>query len=502
MRRGVRDLNHYKDGPLRIKLNRRFQAVAIGVVCATMLAIGPGMDHAVVYADVTGHSIKERMYDDVTDVKVAQFEIPKSGAKGDAPAKPLPKRLKYQYGYGSESSIFYRKNPDLNEQVQDDLLILTPEVNGYITYRPTDWLEATLEVILQYEYASQEEFLVILPDGSIQLAERRGLSLLVDQAHVTFKDKVDLTLGRRNFEDDRHWLYDASLDVALLSLKLGKFRFETSFGRVALINLDAIKREVPEKINTWITYGEFRGFEDIKLAGYAVLRHDVNNIEGRPWLLGVRSLGHPTRNFSYWADVAFLAGRDEDGREFSSAYGFDVGATYRFSGLPLNPNLTLGFAFGTGDDNQEDNKNNEFRQTGIQSNESKFAGISDFKYYGEALTPVLSNLEIFSVGLGLRPAHNISFDFIYHHYRLDALAEESRTEEITALMNQLSRDVGSAFDVVLGFRNLFGVRRLGLDLRAGWFFPGEAFLRNDGDEDNPIIRKPDDGFKFEAKFWW
>ena len=68
--------------------------------------------------------------------------------------------------------------------------------------------------------------------------------------------------------------------------------------------------------------------------------------------------------------------------------------------------------------------------------------------------------------------------------------------------SQLSKDVGSGFDIVLGFRHLFGVRRLGLDLRAGWFFPGTAFLRNDGDEANPDIRDADDAFTLVAKIWW
>ena len=73
-------------------------------------------------------------------------------------------------------------------------------------------------------------------------------------------------------------------------------------------------------------------------------------------------------------------------------------------------------------------------------------------------------------------------------------------------MNQvdtrLSKDLGTAFDIVLGFRNLFGVRRLGLDLRTGWFFPGKAFLRDEGDEGNPNIRDADKGFTIVAKFWW
>ena len=59
-----------------------------------------------------------------------------------------------------------------------------------------------------------------------------------------------------------------------------------------------------------------------------------------------------------------------------------------------------------------------------------------------------------------------------------------------------------AIDLVVGIRQLFGIRRLGLDLRMGWFFPGKAFRRNDGTEENPIIRNADPSFAFIAKFWW
>jgi alginate production protein len=73
-------------------------------------------------------------------------------------------------------------------------------------------------------------------------------------------------------------------------------------------------------------------------------------------------------------------------------------------------------------------------------------------------------------------------------------------------MNQVgshpSKDIGSGLDIVLGFRNLFGLRRLGLDLRGGVFFPGKAFLRNEGDDVNPILRRADKAVAVVGKIWW
>lgn len=457
-------------------------------------------------------SIKERAADDVKPLlQLAQFQLPKPSADGKAPVKKLQKRLTYQYGYGSESEISYSRNPDLNTHSRDDFLIMTPEINSTFTYRPTDWLETTVEMILEREIPLHEHHTITLPDGEIQRAKNRKFSLIIDQAFVTIKDftgPFQISLGRRNSEDDRHWLYDTSMDIASLELKLGKFKAEALVGREVLKHLDLLQKESTDQINTYWLRVNYRGIENIKLACYAVARHDHEHEEGRPILMGVRSQGHPTNTFSYWANLAFMRGRDELSHDFSGGYAYDVGVTYRFLGLPYRPNVTLGYAFATGDDKPDDKHNNEFRQTGLQSNEAWFAGISEFKTYGEALDPELSNLKILTAGLGFRPAPNISLDLVYHHYRLDEIAEEIRNAEITAEMNQVdtrpSKDVGDGFDVVLGCRSLFGVRRLGLDLRMGWFFPGDAFRRDDRveDEDSPIFKDADKGFSIVAKIWW
>lgn len=438
------------------------------------------------------------------NTQLAQFQLPPPTTEGEPAARQLPKRLTYEYGYGSESDIEYRTDPDLNRRNPDDLFIITPELNGYVTYRPNDWLETTLELILEKDFDIKEERVVVLPDGELQFAEARRTSLFIDQAFVSFKNfagPYEFTLGRRNFEDDRHWLYDTSLDVGLISRR-GKFRFEATGGReLGFLPVDGFNSVVQDRINTWILFGEYRGIEHIKLAGYTILRDDRDRQEGKPLMIGLRSLGNPTERFSYWADIAALRGEDELSRDFS-AEAIDIGGTYRFPGLPFNPNFTLGLAFGSGND-PNDNRNNEFRQTGLQSNETRYAGVSEFLIYGEALDPELSNLRIINVGLGFRPAPNFSVDFVYHDYRLDEIAEELRDSAVTALMNQdesrPSRDVGSGFDIVLGFRSLFGVRRLGLDVRAGWFFPGDAFLIDEGDDN---FRSPNNGFSMVTKFWW
>jgi alginate production protein len=113
---------------------------------------------------------------------------------------------------------------------------------------------------------------------------------------------------------------------------------------------------------------------------------------------------------------------------------------------------------------------------------------------------------VLTVGLGVRPSADSTLEVVYHRYWLDEPADELRNSAVTALMNQFgngtSKDVGSGLDIVYGVRNLFGVRRLGVDVRAGWFFPGGAFGNEDRVGRTVSRREPDKGLAVAAKFWW
>jgi alginate production protein len=316
-------------------------------------------------------------------------------------------------------------------------------------------------------------------------------------------------VGRKNFEDDRHWIYDTSLDVVMARFSQGVFQAEASMSRKDKWDLDLNKSVPRGEIDNYMLHMTYRGIEDVKLNGYVIKRHDraPAKTEGRPLLVGASVLGTPNRELSYWGEYAQVHGHDES-RQKLSGYAYDAGATYRFTNVPLRPNVTLGIAFGSGDSNPTDTTNHTFRQTGLQSNESRYAGVSKFKTYGEVLDPELSNLSIYTAGFGFQPGQSITADVVYHSYRLHKFGgADMRNSPITAQLNeaegaQPSKDVGKELDIVLGFRQLFGIRRLGLDLRMGVLFPGKAFLRNDGTANKPIFRNGDKSYAVLAKFWY
>jgi len=446
----------------------------------------------------------------VTGRQLAQFQLPPAGPEGGAPEAQLPRQLTYQYAYGSESSVVYVRDADLNKGTRDNVMLVAPQVNGVIVYRPNDWLVATLEMVAEIEIPVQQEETVTLPNGQTRPDLPTNSQLFVDQAFVTIRNIIapfEFNLGRRNYEDERHWLYDASLDTASLAFRLGAFRVEAFAGREAWKswNLWPNQVQVKDRINTSLVYLEYRGIEDLRLAAYTITRDDLTRNEGQPRLWGVRAIGSPSAELSFWTELAYLGGRDAQGTKYQGT-GYDVGFTYRFPGVPFSPNITLGYAYGSGDAGQNPQRNYTFRQTGLQSNEQRWAGVAKFKYYGEVLEPELSNIGILTLGIGARPTPSFSIDFVYHTYRLAKIADEVAGSPITAQMAQfdplLSKRVGSELDIILGFRELFGIRRLGMDVRMGWFFPGAAFIQNDGDDENPVLRKADKGFTFVAKFWW
>ncbi|MGI9434627.1 MAG: alginate export family protein [Geminicoccaceae bacterium] len=436
---------------------------------------------------VTGDWSAGGAVDDPFGIRPAQFAVPnkppsrRTGQQQETPN--LAKDLRLEYVFGTEAELEYLRDLDLQRDLKDNAMILAPTVFGSVTYRPTSWLETWLEVTAEKLIAIHEEDPVILPDGSQVPADKKPLSLLVDQAYARYKppgEIYEVTVGRRNFEDQRLWLYDTALDGVILTLKPGDFNIETSVTRENAVDLDLTAPSPTSDTNNFIVYGDYRGIEDHRLAGYFIL---LDEPDENPQIFGGRSIGRPTDAFNYWTELAFARGRNSDGEPIDG-HAYEAGATYRFLDLPLQPSLSLGYAFGSGDRYPDDGKDGAFRQTGLSSNEGRFGGVTQFVTYGEALAPELSNIHIFTAGFGFRPTPGMFVDFVYHHYDFDEFADSVRGSNLTADANQipglLSKEIGDELDIIVGFRDLFGIRGLGFETRAGVFFPGKAFQREDG----------------------
>jgi len=399
--------------------------------------------------------------------------------------------LKFIFGITVESEL--ARNRDLDKDVKDNLAVLEPEFNVQIEYEPVQWFDATLKLALKRDFALEQQG---------ESRARRETSLNVALANIRFKkifDSFALQLGRQEFVENRGWLYDEDMDGARVYFEREKLLAEFSISRKTLVDADILKRDRPDRINNYIFFLNYEATDDLRLNAYTIFRDDRAKQEGSPIFIGLRSLGTLVGRLDHWVEVAHVRGRD--GAQKLRGFAFDVAGTYRLD-LPLNPYVSLGYAFGSGDSNPGDNRDKAFRQTGLQTNEYQFAGAAPFLIYGEAFDPELSNLRILTAGLGFRPIETFSIDFVYHYYRQHVIANELRNAAVTLDPNQdpsrQSRDLGSEFDVVLGFRDLFGIKTLAVDLRLGYFFPGRAF-RAVVDEANQIFKDPDRSFVLHGK---
>lgn len=444
----------------------------------------------------------------------AQFQLPPSSGSqpGAGPsrqqARELAQELDFQYTWGSDTEYIYDRNLDLRNSLKGNTQILSPTVFFLGTRRPFSWLDVNFGVTFEQQFKIKEQATWRLPDNTIERAPRRGFTARTDVANIVINNipdhPLEITLGRRTFEDPRLFLYDTTLDGVHVKYRGPNYSTEFSVTRADHWDLTWFEDLPPDSVKNYILYHEYRGIEDHRLAAYAIARLDRDRqSEGRYQLYGARAWGRPTDELSYWVEYGVVRGWDE-ARTPQPLHGmaYDLGGVMRFPDFPWAPCLIVGWAYGSGEGNNRDGVNREYRQTGLQSNEAKFCGPAQFKRYGEFTDPELSNLRIRSLGFGFRPSANVYIDVLGHQYTQNFFATDFRNGLPTAQMNRVnarrSVAVGKEIDVVIALRRLFDTK-WSFDLRVGYFLPGAAYLRRDGpNQANPQPADPDRGLRVFA----
>jgi hypothetical protein len=152
-------------------------------------------------------------------------------------------------------------------------------------------------------------------------------------------------------------------------------------------------------------------------------------------------------------------------------WALDAGLTWI---LPVfaDPRITVGYAIGSGDGSPDEGADRSFRQTGLHSNEPGFGGVRRFRQYGLLLDPELSNLSVLTIGVGCSLLQSSSLDLVYHRYRLQEPAASLRSARIDTTLNGRDRDLGQAFDLVLGVEEW---ERVEVEVAGSVFQAGPAF---------------------------
>jgi alginate production protein len=353
-------------------------------------------------------------------------------------------------------------NPDLDRKTEDDRTVIQPQLDMALSYDPTDFFQAYLEAELTWERVHDQA------GGSTE-----EFTLEINQLYVIFREitaGTSLQIGRQEFKDEREWLFDEDLDAVRVFHRTGRFGFELSASRENLVDKDLFHNEENPEINYYFFLGRYAIAEEAEATLYALLRDDRTPDRDRPLFLGVSSQGEIVEDLEYWVEIAIVRGKEEDRK--IRGFGFDLGATREFE-LPLNPYLTLGYAFATGDDDPADGIDKSFRQTGFQDNTAKFGGVAKIKYYGEVLDPELSNLSVLTSGIGIKPVKALSIDLVYHYYRQHKRSDEIRDSQLERDPNGISKKIGQEIDLVFGYKTK--KPKIGIEFAIGRFIPGDAF---------------------------
>jgi alginate production protein len=383
----------------------------------------------------------------------------------DADAPPdtrhvLTPSLRFGLDVSVESE--YEGNFDLDRSRNADLLWVQPQANLALSFDDGGAVRGFVELELK------RRWLLDAPDG----LRRPSTQLDVAQLYVVARTPVpgmSLQVGRQRFEDEREWVYDEDLDAVRLFQVFGALALDASVSRRRLVDEDLLNAQRNERIDNYFLGARYAFDDDAEAGAYLLVRDDR---EARPEdlvHLGVRSFGELGRRVDYWFEAALARGKRR-GRRIRG-HGFDIGGTWQIA-RQWRPSLTVGYAFGSGDESGSDRVEHDFRQTGLQDNSARFNGVTSFKYYGEVLEPELSNLRITTVGFGIRPSRRSSVDLVYHHYRQDIAEDELRDAAIEAVPDGDDVDIGHGLDLVIGYRE---IQDLKLELVLGAFFPGRAF---------------------------
>lgn len=414
-------------------------------------------------------SAKGEIQPEITEADQSSIEEAVLSVPPDPDASP-PLRFEItphlSLGAKIQLSFLRRINRDLNYRQDDD----RHRIEGTFDLATKAVPRLNVEMFMEARLTDQRFFTDRdgQTDRETKVQLRRGYILWRGAVFPS----VDLQVGRQRFADSREWIYDENLDAVRIRFNKDLFALEFS----ASSNL-LDPEESEDRIRNYVVYALFEPNQDDKIALYWISRNDPGEENRDPAFFGFSWKGKSFLNQKYWLDIASVSGRD--GSVKLQGYGADLRWTYLFDQW-MEPSITLGYAFGSGDPDPLDDVDTSFRQTGLQDNQGKFNGTVKFKYYGELFDPELSNMRIKTIGFGIIPFKKISLDLVYHYYSLvyshPAPNNTLRDSGIKEDPSGKSKDLGHEVDLIVGLKISHRVR---IEISTAAFLPGKAYPGSD-----------------------
>lgn len=347
----------------------------------------------------------------------------------------------------------WEDNYNLRDNRPEDIQNTLTALKGRLIWNPEGRFFAVVEYNLRRLWRDDER------DGNVNIRNHRFAETYGYWLDA-FTPGLDVQVGRVKYEERREFLYDQDLDGPRLIYTRGRLRSELS----VTTTMSDGSREDENALNTmWYLSNDD---DDRHMAGYLIHRDFDLDVPLRRTHVGFRMHGVWLPRQKMWLELAHMRSRTGgvDGR----GWALDIGTTWRINRRWA---ITGGYAIATGDD-RDTGTDETFRQTGLQDNNDRFAGVTSFRYYGELTDPELANLEIATLGLGWLPRRRVSLDLVAHRYRQNVASRRLVDMQIDRRPNGVDRELGTEVDLILGWRTDW---KWDLELVAGWFDPGEAF---------------------------
>lgn len=467
---------------------RRLIAAAAALLCSAALGQTPSAPEAAAPRERQGLRVDDRRPDDPLTVNLLGRPVELGGS----------------WDYSDE----YRRDFDLNRAEERDRRVREHELKLEARTRLAERTEVFLQAVGLYELRRTQG----TPGSSHEKSLERG------QAWVRFEDLGgsgwDLQAGRVPLIDRRAWWWDDDLDALRVTGGGEAWRLDTGLGR-ELMRVSSAERGLhptQRGVLRWFGQATWQYERRQQIDAFWLLQRDgsrrdaagtlrpdedatdPSDLRGR-WF-GLRASGEirpkDAPRLAWWLDTAWLRGREaltdyeelDDGRFQAGStrsrrvrgQAYDLGATLTMP-WTLRPSITAGYARGSGGERSASRDDN-FRQTGLQENKARLGGVKRLQRYGELLQPELSNLQVTTLGTGLRLLDRSSVELIWHRYRQPLASGLLSGSRLGADPLGDSGDIGHEIDIVLALREW---QHVDLVLRWSRFTPGHAFAEDERD---------------------
>ena len=281
-------------------------------------------------------------------------------------------------------------------------------------------------------------------------------------------------LGRQSVEDEMGWIIDEDLDGLRFTNKHESRQFDLSFSRQQWMTLGNEERD--DEIDNVLGQLTFEGRKNTTWSPYILFRKDRGFDGSRPsentWF-GIQGIVRLNSHLLYWVNAAARDGHEErkDGKRALGGNAVDAGITWARK-TRFEPSFTLGYAQASGDTDVSNSENDTFRQSGLHSNKFRLNGRNRFRYLGEVVDPELSNINIMTVGAGVRLSKRWELDIAFHRYAQQQTEDSLRGSDIDFDPAGVDGELGDEIDLVIGYSHKKKLEVQGL---FGLFKPGSAF---------------------------